>query len=100
MASIADGYVSEQRRPHRDVLQPGQRVVGREVERAAQIQHDNPSWMVMFGNFSREYVAFPLFPVPPGLVLSDKNPADLAARLPEVQKKYDNSVYRGAVTWV
>jgi hypothetical protein len=72
-----------------DVMQSGQqRAPGREEQWAAQVQRDHPLWMVVYGDFSRDYVAFPLFPVPPGVVISDRNPADLAARLPRVEEQY------------
>jgi hypothetical protein len=50
-------------------------------ERAAQVERENPLWIVMYGDFSMQYTAFPRFRAPSGLVISDWNPGALAARL-------------------
>jgi hypothetical protein len=48
---------------------------------AAQLQHDHEHWLVMWGCYTRSYVAFPLFPAPPGTILTARTPADLAAKM-------------------
>lgn len=48
---------------------------------AARLQHDHECWLVLWGCYTRSFVAFPLFPAPPGTVLTARTPADLAARM-------------------
>ncbi len=48
---------------------------------AAQLQLDYKHWLVMWGCYTRSYVAFPLFPVPSGTILTARTPADLAAKM-------------------
>jgi hypothetical protein len=48
---------------------------------AAQLQHDYQHWLVMWGCYTRSYVAFPLFAAPRGTILSASTPAGLAARM-------------------
>lgn len=48
---------------------------------AARLRHDHEHWLVMWGCYTRCYVAFPLFPAPPGTILVASAPDDLAARM-------------------
>ena len=48
---------------------------------AAQLQHDHSNWMVIWGCYTRNYVAFPLFAAPLGTILTAAAPADLAAKI-------------------
>jgi hypothetical protein len=54
-------------------------------ETAKRIEHDHPHWIVMWGVYSREYVAFPLFRVPSGTVLSSGNFNLLAAKMRQIE---------------
>jgi hypothetical protein len=66
----------------------------REQEWAAQVQRENPGWLVIWGEYSRQYTAFPLFPeAPAGIVISYRNPAILANRLRQVQERYGFAAY-------
>ncbi len=55
-------------------------------ETAERIQRDNPNWFVVWGVYSREFVAFPLFGAPPGTVLYGRNPGELAGRMRETEQ--------------
>ena len=48
---------------------------------AARLQHDHRHWMIMWGCYTRRYVAFPLFPAPRGTILTAVAPAELAAKM-------------------
>ena len=50
---------------------------------AALIQRDYPSWLILYGPWSRKFWAYSTHPAPPGhgLVLSSRDPNDLAAQI-------------------
>ena len=56
------------------------------AETARQLERDNPDWMVVFGVYSRQFVAFPLFPAPPRTVVVALYPGALPARMREVER--------------
>ena len=57
-------------------------------ELAGRIERDNPRWLVVWGVYTREFVAFPLFRVPPGTVLCSRNFKALAARMQQVEFRF------------
>jgi hypothetical protein len=48
---------------------------------AAQLEADNPRWIVIFGIYTREFIAFPRFAAPMGTVLSALYPEALPVRM-------------------
>ncbi|HLI36722.1 MAG TPA: hypothetical protein VKV80_05185 [Streptosporangiaceae bacterium] len=54
---------------------------GRFRETARRIEEEQPRWMVVFGVYTRQYVAFPLFHAPPGTILADTDPETLTRRM-------------------
>lgn len=52
---------------------------------AGQMEEDNPDWIVLYGVFTREFVAFPRFDAPRGTVLSALYPAALPPRMRSVE---------------
>ena len=48
---------------------------------ARSIQQANPDWLVMWGVYSRQYVAFPLFRAPAGCIVQSTNPDALVHRM-------------------
>lgn len=48
---------------------------------AAQLQRDHTHWLVMWGCYTRNYVAFPLFAAPRGTILTAAAPAEMAAKM-------------------
>jgi hypothetical protein len=52
---------------------------------AARLEVDNPSWIVLFGGYTREFVAFPRFDVPGGAVITARNPDALPPRMLTVE---------------
>ncbi len=60
-------------------------------EMARRIEQANPGWLVVWGVYSHEYVAFPLFRVPSGIVLSSRNFNLLAARMRQVEFTFSQS---------
>ena len=48
---------------------------------AEQIQAGHPRWLVLYGTYTREFVAFPLFAAPPGTILTAHYPPALTERM-------------------
>ena len=59
-----------------------------EHQMARQIEQDNPNWIVLFGVYTREFVAFPRFAAPPRTIVVATYPAALPPRLQEVERKF------------
>jgi hypothetical protein len=56
-------------------------------ETARQIELQRPGWMVLWGVYSKQYVAFPLFAAPPGTILA-------AAYLPALESRMQTAELR------
>ena len=56
-------------------------------ETARQIEQQRPGWMVVYGIYSKEFVAFPLFHAPPGTILTAGYPPALTARMQELERR-------------
>ena len=57
-----------------------------EMKRVAErLESDNPRWIVLFGDYSREFVAFPRFAAPRGTVVAARYPGALPARMRAVE---------------
>jgi hypothetical protein len=54
-------------------------------ETARKIEKEHPHWMIVWGLFSRQYWAFPLFDVPPGTIVHAADPVMLVAAIEEVE---------------
>jgi hypothetical protein len=52
---------------------------------ASEIEQSRPSWLVMWGCYSRLFWAFPRFRVPKGTIVSASNPDKLLADMDSVQ---------------
>ena len=48
---------------------------------AAQLQRDHEHWLVMWGCYTRNYIAFPLFAAPRGTILTASAPDEMAAKM-------------------
>jgi hypothetical protein len=57
-------------------------------EQAERLDRDNPRWMVVWGTFSHEFVAFPLFHVPPGTVLCCQSGPEMERRIRQAEQIY------------
>ena len=60
-------------------------------EQAARLDRDNLRWMVVWGAFSHEFVAFPLFQVPPGTVLCSQSGPEIERRMRQAEQIYGGS---------
>ena len=58
-----------------------QRSIEANRETARQIELQRPGWMVLWGVYSKQYVAFPLSAAPPGTILTARYAPALAARM-------------------
>jgi len=60
----------------------------RDAERyqtAQSIQQANPGWLVIWGVYTRQYVAFPLFRAPTGYIVASGNPDTLVQRMRQAE---------------
>ena len=55
-------------------------------EQAARLDRDNPQWLIVWGTFSHEFVAFPLFRVPQGIVLCCRSGPELVRRMRQTEE--------------
>ena len=73
---------------------PGREVGGTDEthrETARRLEHDNPGWIVVFGVYTRQFVAFPRFPAPPRTIVAAVYPAALPARMREVEARLNTA---------
>jgi hypothetical protein len=54
-------------------------------ETAAAIQRAHPDWLVMWGLYTRQYIAFPMFSAPKGTIASGRNPDELLNRMRQIE---------------
>jgi hypothetical protein len=54
-------------------------------EVAAELDRAHPNWLVLWGDYTQQFVAFPLFRTPRQTVLTAHFPDALAARMDEVE---------------
>jgi len=55
-------------------------------EIARKTERENPQWIVVFGIFTKEFVCFPRFPVPPGTILVAQYPGALPGRMRVIER--------------
>jgi len=60
-------------------------------EQAATLDRGNPWWLVIWGTFSHEFVAFPRFQVPRGTVLCCRSGPELVRRMRQAEEIYGAS---------
>lgn len=54
---------------------------------AERLGKSNPRWIVVSGEYTKQFVAFPRFPVPKGTVVAAHYPAPLPARMRAVESR-------------
>jgi len=69
---------------------------GKPQEQAARLDRDNPQWLVVWGTFSHEFVAFPLFQAPQGIVLCCRSGPELVRRMRQAEKIYGGGRDQGS----
>jgi hypothetical protein len=52
---------------------------------ARDMENANPLWIVVFGVYSRQFVAFPRFAVPKGTIISARYPAAIRERMRQIE---------------
>ena len=57
-------------------------------ETAARIDRDSPAWLVLWGSYTRQFIAFPLFPSPPGTFITAYYPDALIARMHRASQQH------------
>jgi hypothetical protein len=62
---------------------------GRAVQVAERLEENNPEWVIMYGSYSREFVAFPVYPdAPDNSYCSAKDPAALDDHIREAERRH------------
>lgn len=56
-------------------------------EAARMIERARPGWMVIYGIYTRQYVAFPLFHAPSGTIVTASYPPALMTRMRRVEAR-------------
>jgi hypothetical protein len=54
---------------------------------AQRFEHENPGWIVLYGAYSKEFVAFPRFTAPRGTIVATPDPIVLPSRLRRVEQE-------------
>jgi len=57
---------------------------------ADELERAHPSWMILFGGYSRAFWAFPLFG-PRDAYFADRDPRKLERRMTEAELEYQNA---------
>lgn len=55
---------------------------------AEQLQAQRPQWMILYGPYTRQFVAWPLFPVTRSVIITVRYPDALIARLDRAEHAY------------
>jgi hypothetical protein len=53
---------------------------------AERLESDNPLWMVLYGVYSKQFVAFPRFAAPRGTVIAVSYPGAMLVRMRRVEQ--------------
>ncbi|HWG14682.1 MAG TPA: hypothetical protein VG268_15520 [Streptosporangiaceae bacterium] len=62
---------------------------GRAVQVAERLEENNPDWVIMYGSYSREFVAFPVYlDAPDNSYCSAKDPAALGDRIRATERRH------------
>jgi hypothetical protein len=62
---------------------------GRAVQVAERLEENNPEWVIMYGSYSREFVAFPVYPdAPDNSYCSAKDPGALDDHIRETERRH------------
>jgi|SRR5450755_4719167 hypothetical protein len=57
-------------------------------EMARGIEEKSPHWLVVWGTYTRQFVAFPLFDAPRGTILAAGYPDALTGRIREAERRF------------
>jgi hypothetical protein len=57
-------------------------------EHVGRLETAHPCWLVFYGAYSRQFVAYPLFGAPEGTILIDSDPGALASRMRQMERTY------------
>ena len=62
---------------------------GQAVRVAERLEEDNPDWVIIYGSYSREFVAFPVYPdAPDNCYCSAKDPAALGSHIRDTERRH------------
>ncbi len=61
-------------------------------EIARQLEEESPNWLVLWGTYSHQFVAFPRFDAPRGTIVTVIYPYALFGRTQEVERRLHISV--------
>jgi len=58
---------------------------------AQRLERENPSWIVLYGAYSKEFVAFPRFVAPRGTIVVARHPSTLPTRLRQIEQQAERA---------
>jgi hypothetical protein len=58
---------------------------------AQRLEQENPSWIVLYGAYSKEFVAFPRFTAPSGTIVVGRHPSTLPTRLRQIEQQAERA---------
>jgi hypothetical protein len=62
---------------------------GQAVRVAERLEEDNPDWVIIYGSYSREFVAFPVYPdAPDNCYCSAKDPTALGSHIRDTERRH------------
>ena len=74
----------------KNLVPDGATYIGHNREIAAQLQQENPDWVIIYGSYSHEFVAFPMYPdAPAHSYLAATDPGKLIIRMRDAQERYE-----------
>jgi hypothetical protein len=56
---------------------------------AEKLEAENPQWIVLFGVYSQQFVAFPRFSVPSGTIVAARYPGAMPDRMRAVERQVE-----------
>lgn len=69
---------------------------GQAVRVAERLEEDNPDWVIIYGSYSREFVAFPVYPdAPDNCYCSAKDPAALHSHIRDTERRHGRARLTG-----
>lgn len=67
-------------------------------ETAKDIERQLPKWMVVWGIYSRQFVAFPLFAAPAGTIVTGSYPPAVINRMQEIENGDQSALIRPCIS--
>jgi hypothetical protein len=60
-------------------------------EHVRRLEAAHPCWLIFYGSYSRQFIAYPLFPAPARTVLIETGPQAIERRMRHIERAYGSS---------